>query len=135
MWLRQSFLSNHGRVAYHDSEGFANDVDERDRLVNDLGDRPVMTLRNQGTLVVGRTIGQAFSMMWHLEMAMQTQVDALASGRALTVPGNALAEKIAANGFNEPGVVRANGTVSPLGHAEWPALLRMLDRIDTSYRH
>jgi ribulose-5-phosphate 4-epimerase/fuculose-1-phosphate aldolase len=133
--LTQHAMMFHGRVAYHDSEGFANDLDERERLVRDLGDHPVMILRNHGTLVVGRTIAQAFSMMWHLEMAMQAQVDALASGRSLTMPSDALAAKIAANAFQEPGVVRANGTVNPLGHAEWPALLRMLERTDASWRH
>ena len=51
----------HDKVAYHDSEGFALDLDERDRLARDMGDKPV--LRNHGTLVAGETAGQAFSMM------------------------------------------------------------------------
>jgi ribulose-5-phosphate 4-epimerase/fuculose-1-phosphate aldolase len=124
----------HGRVAYHDSEGFADDLDERTRLARDLGDKPVMILRNHGTLVAGETVGQAFSMMWHLECAMQAQVDALASGQELTMPSDAVAGKIAGRGFTKPGAVRPNGTVSPLGHMEWPALLRRLDRIDPSYK-
>ena len=73
-------------------------------------------------------------MMWHLECAMQAQVDALASGQKLTMPSDALARKISAMGFNEPGERRANGTISPVGFMEWPALLRMLDRIDPSYK-
>ncbi len=133
--LTQHAMMFHGRIGYHDSEGFATGLEERERLVRDLGEHPVMILRNHGTLVVGRTIAQAFSMMWHLEMAMQAQVDALACGRELTLPSDALAARIAANAFNEPGVVRANGTVNPLGHAEWPALLRMLERTDDSWRH
>ncbi|VCU69878.1 Decarboxylase NovR [Pigmentiphaga humi] len=133
--LTQHAMLFHGRVAYHDSEGLANNIDERARLVADLGDRPVMILRNHGTLVAGATIGQAFAMMWHLEMAMQAQVDALASGRELTLPSPDLAAKISAAGFRPPGTRRSDGTVSPLGNLEWPALLRMLDRTDPSYRN
>ena len=45
-----------------------------------------------------------------------------------------LASKVAARGFASPGAARPDGSVSPLGHKEWPALLRKLDRIDPSYR-
>ena len=132
--LTQHAMLFHGRVAYHDSEGLANDPAERDRLATDLGDKPVMILRNHGTLVAGQTVGQAYSMMWHLEMALQAQVDAMACGQPMNLPSDALGQRIAASGFNTPGEVRANGTISPLGHLEWPALLRKLDRIDPSYR-
>lgn len=132
--LTQHAMLFHGKVAYHDSEGLANQISERERLTADLGDKPVMILRNHGTLVAGASIGQAFAMMWHLEMAMQAQVDALASGQELTLPDSALADKISAAGFRPPGTVRSDGTVSPLGNLEWPALLRMLDRKDPSYR-
>jgi len=42
-------------IAYHDFEGIADNVDERERLVRDLGDNEAMILRNHGLLVVGRT--------------------------------------------------------------------------------
>ena len=58
----------------------------------------------------------------------------MASGQPLVLPSDALGQRIARSGFQIPGEVRANGTVSPLGHLEWPALLRKLDRIDPSYR-
>ena len=132
--LTQHAMMFHGRVAYHESEGLANDTQERERLAADLGDKPVMILRNHGTLVAGRTVGQAFSMMWHLEQAMQAQLDALATGQPLHLPPAGIAQRIAAAAFTEPGKVRADGTVSPLGHQEWPALLRRLDRLDPSYR-
>jgi ribulose-5-phosphate 4-epimerase/fuculose-1-phosphate aldolase len=134
--LTQHAMMFHGRVAYHESEGFANDPVERRRLADDLGDKPVMILRNHGTLVAGRTVAQAFSMMWHLERALQAQVDAMASGQPLHLPPPGVAERIAQSAFaGEPGQMRANGTINPLGHAEWPAMLRELDRHDPSYRH
>lgn len=132
--LTQHAMLFHRRVAYHDSEGLANNLSERERLAADLGDKQVLILRNHGTLVAGQSVAQAFSMMWHLEGAMRAQVDALASGQELTLGSTALAEKISASSFNDPGEIRSNGTTNPLGFMEWPALLRMLDRIDPSYK-
>src|SRR6516165_8683300 len=57
----------YGRVSYHDYEGLAIDIDERARLVNDLGDNPVMILRNHGLLAVGRSIPLAFSNLFNLQ--------------------------------------------------------------------
>jgi ribulose-5-phosphate 4-epimerase/fuculose-1-phosphate aldolase len=132
--LTQHAMLFHGRVAYHDSEGLANNLSERERIAADLGDKQVLILRNHGTLVAGKSVGQAFSMMWHLEGAMRAQVDALASGQELSLGSIALAEKISASSFNEPGEQRSNGTTNPLGFMEWPALLRKLDRLDPSYK-
>ena len=132
--LTQHAMFFHDRVAYHDSEGLATELSERERLARDLGDKQIMILRNHGTLVAGKTVAQAFSMMWHLECAMKAQVDVLASGQEYTLPSDALASRISKMGYNVPGEVRANGTVNPMGFAEWPALLRMLDRLDPSYK-
>ena len=132
--LTQHAMFFHGRMAYHDSEGLANQLSERERLATDLGDKQVMILRNHGTLVAGKTVAQAFSMMWHLERAMQAQVDLLASGQPYTLPSNELAQSISARGYNTPGEVRANGVTNPMGFSEWPALLRLVDRLDPSYQ-
>ena len=132
--LSQHAMLFHDKVAYHDSEGFALDLDERQRLAHDMGDKPVMILRNHGTLVAGETAGQAFSMMWHLEKAMQAQVDALASGEKLTTPSKRVALQIAQRGFSKAKIAQYSDGASPLGRLEWPGLLRMLDRIDPSYR-
>lgn len=130
--LTQHAMMFHGMVAYHDSEGFATDLNERDRLARDLGDKPVLVLRNHGVLIAGYTIGQTFSMMWHLEKAMQAQLDALATGRPITVPSNKVAEGIAQRGF---GRVPSTGNIKdPNGWIEWPALLRLADRLDPSFR-
>lgn len=131
--LTQHAMLFHGQVAYHASEGFATALEERERLVADLGDKPVMILRNHGTLVLGRTAGQAFSRLWHLECAMQAQIDALSAGVKLTQPPVEVAERIVANAFIDADKLPATGHRSPLGHAEWPALLRMLDRVSPGY--
>ncbi|MBL8380108.1 MAG: class II aldolase/adducin family protein [Burkholderiales bacterium] len=132
--LTQHAMLFHGRVGYHASEGFALALDERRRLAEDLGDKPILILRNHGTLVAGATVAQAFSMMWHLEKAMQAQVDAMASGTPLSQPGAGVADAIAARGFSNARIDEYSEGQSPLGRLEWPALLRMLDREDPSFR-
>lgn len=132
--LTQHAMLFHGRVAYHATEGLALDLDERKRIAADLGDKAVMILRNHGTLVAGATVAEAFSMMWHLERAMQAQVDAMASGTALTTPPVAVAEATARMGFSSAPLDQYTDGRSPLGWMEWPALRRMLDRLDPSYR-
>ena len=40
-------------LAYHDYEGIALDLDERERIVKDMGDKNLLMLKNHGTLTVG----------------------------------------------------------------------------------
>lgn len=115
-----------GRVAYHDYEGIALDLDERERLVRDLGDCKVMMLRNHGLLTVGQSVAEAFQYMYYLEQSCRVQVAAASmSGRLRHVPHD-VAEHTAGQ-FVRPGQ-------PPKGMRLWPALLRKLDRIDPSYR-
>jgi ribulose-5-phosphate 4-epimerase/fuculose-1-phosphate aldolase len=114
-------------IAYHDYEGVALDLDERARLVADLGDAYAMILRNHGLLTVGPTIAQAFNAMHRLELACQTQLMTLAANQELIVPSDALVERTAE--LFKPNVRR------PFGILEWPGLLRQLDRRDPSFRN
>jgi ribulose-5-phosphate 4-epimerase/fuculose-1-phosphate aldolase len=123
--LSQHAQMFYGRIAYHDYEGIAIDLDERKRLQRDLGDKPVMILRNHGTLVAGATVAQAFSLMFHLEKACQAQLAAMASGQELVLPPEEASIRTRDLVFRED---------SPVGRAEWPALMRMLDGIDPSYK-
>ncbi len=117
-----------GDCAYHDYEGIALDLDERDRLVHDLGaDKHVMMLRNHGTLALGNTCADAFLRMYYLERACSMQVRALAGGTKPNWPNQGVPEKTGMQG-----AMAFNGLVGPLA---WPALLRKLDRTDSSYRH
>jgi len=68
-------------LAYHDYEGIALNLDERERIVADLGDKKLMLLRNHGTLSVGRTAGDCWVGMFYLERACLQQVMALSAGR------------------------------------------------------
>lgn len=79
--LNQRALALIPQLSYHDYEGVALYLDERERLVADLGDTKVMLLRNHGTLALGSTPGEAFSGIYHLEEACRTQVRTLSIGR------------------------------------------------------
>jgi ribulose-5-phosphate 4-epimerase/fuculose-1-phosphate aldolase len=70
-----------GRTSYHDYEGIALDLDERDRLVRNLGDNNAMILRHHGLLTTCRTVADAFYEMYYLEQACRLQVAARAVRR------------------------------------------------------
>jgi ribulose-5-phosphate 4-epimerase/fuculose-1-phosphate aldolase len=114
----------YGHVSYHDYEGLAVDIDERKRLVKDLGANSVMILRNHGLLAVGSSIPLAFSNIFNLQFACETQVLAMAGNPALNLPPPAVSQHTAE---------LAAAPDAPFG-SEWAGLLRKLDRIDPSYR-
>lgn len=123
--LTQHAMRFTGSLAYHDYEGVALELPEQQRLVRDLGDRNVMILRNHGLLACGTTVAEAFDLIYYLERACQAQIGAMAGGAALSMPKPAVARKVARQ-FARPGR-------SAPGNA-WVALLRLLDRIDPSYK-
>ncbi len=125
--LTQSSMRFYNRVSYHEYEGPAVDTDERARLVADLGGNQVMILRNHGTLIVGRSIAEAFNLIYSFEMACKAQVDAMASGAQLHYPAEEVMKKTADLTTELSGKADA----ASLG---WEALLRLLDRRDPSFR-
>lgn len=117
----------YGDVAYHDYEGVALDLDERERLIKDVGDKNLVILRNHGTLAMGATCADAFLRIYHLEKAASMQVRALAGGTKIYGTNQGITEK-----NSELGRAAFGGPISALA---WPALLRKLDRIDPGYKH
>jgi ribulose-5-phosphate 4-epimerase/fuculose-1-phosphate aldolase len=135
--VNQMSLEFYGKVAYHDYEGIALDLDEQARLVRDLGDKPVMILRNHGLLTVGRDPQQAFLRMYYLEKACEIQLTAQAGGQALVIPPKEVCEH-AERQFNAPAVPSSDGRtlVDESGYdLAWSALLRLLDRLDPGYKN
>ncbi|KQN90679.1 aldolase [Sphingomonas sp. Leaf231] len=115
-------------VAYHDYEGIATDLEERERLVVDLGRRHAMILRNHGTLTVGDSVASCFLRLYFLERACEAQVLMLSAGRdGLNTPPQGVEGKVAQQSPPAGIGMLARGLA-------WPALLRKLDRIDPSYR-
>ena len=122
------------RIAYHDFEGVVVDLDEQKRLVDDLGDCEVMILRNHGLLACGSSIGQAFNNIYRLERACQTQLLALACNGELSLPPRDVIARTNAQLMIAP-TPDAKGRKRSHGALEWPALKRMLDRRDPSYKN
>jgi ribulose-5-phosphate 4-epimerase/fuculose-1-phosphate aldolase len=124
--LNQTALLLASDIAFHEYEGVAVELSERERLVADLGDRNVMLLRNHGTLTVGRTIADAFTTMYFLETACTIQVRALGMGRPLH-PVSPEAIDCVAQMQMSRGSPAAQQLV-------WPAMLRKLDRVNPGWR-
>ena len=114
------------KIAYHDYEGVALDLDEQARLTRDLGAHDGMILRNHGLLTVGASIAEAFNSMFRLERACQVQVAALSCNAELGLPPAEVVEESWHQ--YQPGVRRRFGLL------EWPALIAKLERLDPSFR-
>lgn len=124
--LTQTAMLVRSDVAFHDYEGVAVDLDERERLVADLGDKDLMLLRNHGTLAVGASVGECFVKLYYLERACQAQVMALTAGEAnLNHPPQGAPEVTAQQGKVGLRIVA--------GALAWPALLRKAYRIDPGF--
>ncbi len=124
--ISQHALKFYGHLAYHGYEGIALDLDERDRLVSDLGEHQAMILQNHGLLVAGRTIPEAFNNIYYLERACQAQVAALAGGTELVLPPEAVRLHTAEQ-FHREG---------SLEHYEmmWESCLRLVEHDRPDYR-
>ncbi len=122
--LTQNAMRFHGRLAYHDYEGIATDQDEGTRLVADLGDKHAMILRNHGLLTCGRSVAEAFSLVYGLEKCCQSQLAAMASGTELVIPPPEVCERTA----------RQFDTIGAMGERDWAAYKRQLDAEEPDYK-
>jgi ribulose-5-phosphate 4-epimerase/fuculose-1-phosphate aldolase len=122
--LNQTAIRFHGHIGYHDYEGPAIDLAERERIVADLGPHEALILRSHGLLTCGPGIPQAFNTMYQLEMSCRAQVDAMAGQAELIIPpDDVLARTVQ---------LYRPETRRPYGVLEWPAMLRLLDAQEKS---
>jgi len=101
--ISQHALKFYGKLAYHTYEGIALSLDERERLIADLGPYKAMILRNHGLLVGGGSVAEAFHEIHFLERACQAQVQALAGGAKLCIPSESVCRQTAAQ-FERDGI-------------------------------
>lgn len=125
--LAQTSLVFHGALSYHDYEGIALDLDERERLVADLGGNTAMILRNHGLLTCGRSVAEAFMTMYMLEKACELQLAAQAGGTLRLIPEEVCTHT--ARQFQRDPDAGGDGHVA----LTWAALLRQLDRVNPGY--
>jgi ribulose-5-phosphate 4-epimerase/fuculose-1-phosphate aldolase len=123
--VSQAAIRFYNRVGYHDYEGITEDFGERARINKALGGSRALILRNHGLLTVGKTAREAFVLMKSLLEAAHIQLTMEATGGALAEIPAEICEKTARQYEHHD---------SGRGSADWPAYLRMLDGVDTSWR-
>jgi len=116
----------HEMVAYHTFEGITIHAEEAPRLLASIGDRPALILRNHGLLSWGRTLPQAFAILWTLQRACEIQMATLSMGTPIPV-SEAIARKCTRDALQfDP----RHGA----GQDVFNALVRQVDRLDASYK-
>ncbi|MDE1167293.1 MAG: class II aldolase/adducin family protein [Pseudomonas sp.] len=123
--ISQHALKFHGKLAYHTYEGIALSLDERERLIADLGPHRAMILRNHGLLVGGGNVAEAWHEIHFLERACQAQIQALAGGSKLTYPSPQVCEHTAKQ-FESEGIE----TIIAMA---WAAALTLIEDQRESY--
>jgi ribulose-5-phosphate 4-epimerase/fuculose-1-phosphate aldolase len=115
-----------GQIAYHDFEGVTVRDEEGERLVANLGDKRMLLLRNHGIVAMGRTLPEAFIKHWSLQRACEIQLATLSMGKPLTVSPEVVA-------VHQRDLHMAQVPGGP-GAADFAAMVRLVDRVDTSWR-
>lgn len=120
----------HRRLGRHAYEGLALGTAEQARLVANLGALDGLILENHGPLTVGRTVAEAWMLMYILERAAQAQLAAMAAMASGGGRVQVVADDIAALTYRQ---WIGDGSERD-GDVEWPALLRGLDASSPGYR-
>jgi ribulose-5-phosphate 4-epimerase/fuculose-1-phosphate aldolase len=124
--VSQQAIRFYQRLGYHAYEGLTEDFAERERINRDLGQNRAMIMHNHGLLTVGRTAREAFVLMQHLIEAAEIQLRMEATGAELIeIPPEVCAKTARQYEAHDAG----------RGSADWAAYLRMLDKVDRSYRN
>lgn len=117
----------HGRLGRHAYEGLALGAEEQRRLVANLGALDGLILENHGTLTVGRSVAEAYMLMHILERAAQAQLRAMAAGGDQVLSASPALAELTYRQWTGDGSEWD-------GDAEWPALLRRVDRLSPGFR-
>ncbi|MBI43620.1 class II aldolase/adducin family protein [uncultured Marinobacter sp.] len=120
--LSQTAMLCLDHLSYHDYEGVALNLDERERLIRDLGDKSMMLLRNHGVLTAGKDVPVTFTYLYFLMKACEIQVRALACGPTYLPSEQAIATT--AEQSQQLGMASA---------LTWPALVRLLNSKNPGY--
>jgi ribulose-5-phosphate 4-epimerase/fuculose-1-phosphate aldolase len=124
--LSQPAVRFYKRIGYHAYEGITEDFAERERINKDLGQNRAMIMHNHGMLTVGKSAREAFVLMAHLLEAAHIQLTMEATkSELIEIPPDVCAKT--AEQFEHHDAGR--------GSHDWAAYLRILDKVDTSYRN
>ena len=126
--LSQDAVRFYNRIGYHEYEGISLELGERERLVASLGQHRALILRNHGLLTAGRTIAEAFTLMYHLEKGCVAQL--MANARSaddphIVMPSPEVCEHSAQQAW------KLNDNAKDL---RWPSLMRWMDKEQPGFR-
>lgn len=127
LMLNQISAEFYNRLGYHEYEGVAFNLEERERIQKSLANNIALILRSHGLLSVGESVADAFQVMYYLNKACEIQLAAgqMANLTKVSTIAEPLAEYVSEQ-FKK---------VESERHIVWNAWLRKLDRIDPSYRN
>ena len=114
----------HGKVAYHDFEGITVNEDEKARMLESIGGRPAVILRNHGLLAWGPSVPEAFMLLWTLQRACDVQIASSSAGALNPIREEVFAQTVRESG---PGEKRTCEDV-------FAAMVRLVEAKDRSYR-
>ncbi len=126
-------LGFENRLSYHDFEGASgsHNLSERDRLAASLGPtNKAMVLRSHGLLTCGESVAEAVIWMYRLERACQVQVATHGAASELLIPSEAARQSTMLGTLE----FMTTYDTEPPGAVEFAAFMRLIDRIDPSYR-
>ena len=101
-------------------------AEEGGRILASAAGKPVLLLRNHGPVVMGRTLAQAFSLMWLLQRACEVQLASQSMGAVRSIDTPVL-----------EACVRDSLNFNPAfgaGQDAFDAMQRVVDAADPSYR-
>ena len=115
----------HGGVAYHDFEGITVEEAEKTRLLESIGAKRAVILRNHGLLAWGPSVSEAYMTLWTLQRACDVQIAASSAGALNPIRSEVFAQTVRESG---PGEKRTCDDV-------FAAMQRLVDAKDPSYRN
>ncbi|MFM5953257.1 MAG: class II aldolase/adducin family protein [Novosphingobium sp.] len=116
-----------GRIAYHDFEGITVRAEEGARLVENLGDKRILMLKNHGPVILGRSVPEIFVQHWALQRACEVQLATMAAGKPIVV-----SDEVVAVHHRDLHEAAIPGTRP--GATDFDAWVRQIDRVDRSWR-
>ena len=100
--------------------------EEGERLVENLGDKTILMLRNQGPVVMDTTIQGMFVKMWSLQRACEIQVATVGMGNPTVVP-----QEVVDVHQRDISVMTSQGGAGVFDFEAWK---RRVSKIDDSWR-
>jgi ribulose-5-phosphate 4-epimerase/fuculose-1-phosphate aldolase len=112
-------------IAYQEYRGVFENVDEQQRIIDDLGDKRVLLMRNHGAVITGSSVEDTFTALYSFAMACEVQLRIEASGHEpVEIDPKICAET----------VLQMKSHAKGRGGANWPAWIRRMDRLDPGYK-